>query len=120
MVDVVRFTPLARLVLVVCLSGASSQGLTLPHAGLCGRGPGEDAAVKVVAARHGAIEAIALGESARFRVSSRSAQANAAVPAANSRFASIDPVGACGQRRRASGQSAVCSAAALRGPPATI
>ena len=119
MVGVVRFTTLARLVLLVCLSGASSQGLTLPHAGLCGRGLAQDAAVKVVA-RHGAIEAIALGESARLRISSRSAQANAAVPAANLRLAIIDPVGACGQRRRASGQSAACSAVALRGPPATI
>jgi hypothetical protein len=120
MVGVVRFTTLARLVLLACLSGASSQGLTLPHAGLSGRGPGEDVAVKGVAARHGAVEAIALGESARLKVSSRSTQANPAVPAANSRLASIDPVGACDQRRRASGQSAVSSAAALRGPPTTI
>jgi hypothetical protein len=121
MVGVVRLTALARLVVLVGLIGAPPQGGAFAQgAPLCGRCPNADAAVSVIAARHGTVESLALRESARINVTTRSGHSGAAVLTASVRLTAVGRAGACTHRRRAAGLSVVCSPAALRGPPASI
>lgn len=118
MVGVVRVTTLARLVLLISLTGvAPARPVSSDANQLCGPQRCADAAVIVVAAHRGAAESIGFRESARFNGVVRPEQSAPAVLATSLRLGAVDPAGARVRRRRASGQSAVCSSAALRGPP---
>jgi hypothetical protein len=113
-------TTLARFVLLVCLTGvAPLRAVSRDADQLCGRCRGVDAGASIVAAQRGAVESISFRESVRFNDAARPCQPASAVLVASVHPGAVDPAGACVQRRRASGQSAVRSPAALRGPPAS-
>jgi len=76
---------------------------------LCGRCSAADVGASIVAAHRGPVESISFRESARFNGVARPCQPASAVLAASFHPGAVDPAGACVQRRRASGQSAVCS-----------
>src|SRR5262249_53376782 len=117
-VAVVRVTTLARFVLLISLTGGAPQWFaSLGGDQLCGRCSGTVAAVSVVAGHGSTVGSAAFRENTRLNFAARPSHFAPGVPSSSLHLVTVDSAGACLQRRRASGQSAVCSPAALRGPP---